>query len=128
MKALNSVEYEQGFAEIMDISKGIMKGKDAVVLFFSEGPTNSPFTIPCVQFTDSWYVAHSEYILYRSAYSHFLHMKEEEKADFFRFIHSAGELDKNNNSKNLDKRRIYMDTQHNIVYSMNDQYAATPWA
>ena len=123
MKALNSVEYEQGYAEIMDISKGIMKGKPAVVLFFSEGPTESPFTIPCVQFTDSWYVAHSEYILYRSAYNHFLKMKDAEKDDFFRFIHSAGELDENNNTKNLDKRRIYMDTQHNIVYSMNDQYA-----
>ena len=123
MKALNSVEYEQGYNEIMEISKGIMKGKAAVVLFFSEGPTESPFTIPCVQFTDSWYVAHSEYILYRSAYSHFLKMKDAEKGDFFRFIHSAGELDENNNTKNLDKRRIYMDTQHNIVYSMNDQYA-----
>ena len=123
MKALNSVEYEQGYNEIMEISKGIMKGKAAVVLFFSEGPTESPFTIPCVQFTDSWYVAHSEYILYRSAYSHFLKMKDAEKGNFFRFIHSAGELDENNNTKNLDKRRIYMDTQHNIVYSMNDQYA-----
>ncbi len=123
MKALNSVEYEQGHAEIMEISKGIMKGKDAVVLFFSEGPTESPFTIPCVQFTDSWYVAHSEFILYRSAYSHFLQMKDSEKGDFFRFIHSAGELDENNNSKNLEKRRIYMDTQNNIVYSMNAQYA-----
>ena len=123
MKALNSVEYEQGYAEIMEISKGIMKGKDAVVLFFSEGPTESPFTIPCVQFTDSWYVAHSEYILYRSAYNHFLKMKDAEKDDFFRFIHSAGELDENNNTKNLDKRRIYMDTQNNMVYSMNAQYA-----
>jgi len=123
MKTLNSVEYDEGCKEIMDISKGIMKGKPAVVLFFSEGPTESPFTIPCVQFTDSWYVAHSEYILYRSAYSHFLKMKNSEKDDFFRFIHSAGKLDKNNNSSDLDKRRIYMDTHDNIVYSMNNQYA-----
>lgn len=123
MKALNSVEYEQGYNEIMEISKGIMKGKPAVVLFFSEGPTESPFTIPCVQFTDSWYVAHSEYILYRAGYNHFMKMKDSEKDDFFRFIHSAGELDEKNNSKNLDNRRIYMDTQNNIVYSMNDQYA-----
>ena len=123
MKSLNSVEYEEGYAEIMEISKGIMKGKPAVVLFFSEGPTESPFTIPCVQFTDSWYVAHSEYILYRSGYSHFMKMADAEKDNFFRFIHSAGELDERNNTKNLDKRRIYMDTQHNIVYSMNDQYA-----
>lgn len=123
MKSLNSVEYEQGYAEIMEISKGIMKGKDVVVQFFSEGPTESTFTIPCIQFTDSWYVAHSEFILYRSAYNHFLHMKDSEKGDFFRFIHSAGELDARNNTINLDKRRIYMDTQDNIVYSMNDQYA-----
>ena len=50
-------------------------------------------------------------------------MKESEKDDFFRFIHSAGELDENGNTKNLDKRRIYMDIQNNIVYSMNNQYA-----
>jgi phosphoenolpyruvate carboxykinase (GTP) len=50
-------------------------------------------------------------------------MKDAEKGEFFRFVHSAGALDENNNTLNLDKRRIYMDTQNNIVYSMNDQYA-----
>ncbi|MBN2403440.1 MAG: phosphoenolpyruvate carboxykinase (GTP) [Spirochaetes bacterium] len=123
MKSLNAVEYEEGYADILEISKGIMKGKDAIVQFFSEGPTESPFTIPCVQFTDSWYVAHSEFILYRSAYKHFLHMTASQKDDFFRFIHSAGALDTSGCTVNLDKRRIYMDTQNNIVYSMNNQYA-----
>src|SRR5665647_514735 len=123
MKSLNSIEYEQGYKEIMGIAKGIMKGKQAVVQFFCEGPTHSPFSIPCIQFTDSFYVAHSEFILYRSAYTHFLKMNESEKDNFFRFVHSAGMLDINCNSINLDKRRIYMDTQNNIVYSMNNQYA-----
>jgi phosphoenolpyruvate carboxykinase (GTP) len=123
MGSLNSIKYEEGYQEIMEISKGIMHGKDAVVQFFSEGPAGGPFTIPCIQFTDSWYVAHSEFILYRSAYNHFLEMKDAEKGEFFRFVHSAGVLDENNNSVNIDKRRIYMDTQNNIVYSMNDQYA-----
>ncbi len=123
MKSLNSIPYDEGYKEIMGIAKGIMKGKDAIVKFFAEGPTDSPFTIPCVQFTDSWYVAHSESILYRKAYSHFKNMKDSEKDDFFRFIHSAGELDERGCTVNLDKRRIYMDTQNNIVYSMNDQYA-----
>lgn len=123
MKALNSIEYEQGYAEVMSIAKGIMKGKPTVVQFFAEGPTESPFTIPCIQFTDSWYVAHSEFILYRSAYNHFLKMKDAEKEHFFRFVHSAGALDEKGNTVNLDKRRIYMDTQNNIVYSMNNQYA-----
>lgn len=45
MASLNSVEYEEGLGEVMGIAKGIMKGKDAVVLFYSEGPTRvrSPF-------------------------------------------------------------------------------------
>ncbi len=123
MKSLNSLPYDEGYKEIMGIAKGNMKGKDAIVKFFAEGPTDSPFTIPCVQFTDSWYVAHSEAILYRPAYSHFMKMNDGEKNDFFRFIHSAGELDNRGCTVNLDKRRIYMDTQNNIVYSMNDQYA-----
>ena len=121
MKALNSVEYEEGYNEILTIAENIMAGKDAVVKIFCEGPTFSEFTRPCVQFTDSWYVAHSEQILYRKAYDHF--MKMEDKDDFFRFIHSAGVLDDRGCVVNLDKRRIYMDTQNNIVYSMNAQYA-----
>lgn len=121
MKSLNSIEYEEGKAEVLSIAKGIMKGKDAVVKFYCEGPAHSEFTMPCVQFTDSWYVAHSESILYRPGYSHFKEMKN--KQDFFRFIHSAGELNELGCTVNLAKRRIYMDTQNNIVYSMNNQYA-----
>lgn len=123
MKSLNSIAYEDGLAEIMSIAKNNMEGKDAVVKFFCEGPAFSKFTIPCVQFTDSWYVAHSEAILYRPAYAHFKALKAEEKDDFFRFIHSAGPLDERGCTLNIDKRRIYMDTQNNIVYSMNAQYA-----
>ena len=121
MTALNSVEYEEGHAEIMGIAKNNMEGKDAVVKFFCEGPAFSEFTRPCIQITDSWYVAHSEQILYRKAYKHFMEM--EDKDDFYRFIHSAGEVDDRGCTVNIDKRRIYMDTQNNIVYSMNAQYA-----
>ena len=121
MESLNSVEYEEGYNEILDISKNIMDGKDAVIKLFCEGPAFSEFTRPCIQFSDSWYVAHSEQILYRKAYKHFMEM--EDKDDFYRFVHSAGQLDERGCSVNLDKRRIYMDTQNNIVYSMNDQYA-----
>ncbi len=79
MKSLNSVEYNEGLEEIMSIAKNNMAGKDVVVKFFCEGPAFSKFTMPCVQFTDSWYVAHSETILYRPAYEHFKAMKDEEK-------------------------------------------------
>ncbi len=121
MKNLNIIEFDKGMKEIMEISKGIMKGKTAVLKLFCEGPTFSQFSRPCVQITDSWYVCHSEQILYRSAYEHF--MKMENKDDFYRFIHSAGELDERGCTVNLDKRRIFMDTENLIVYSMNDQYA-----
>ena len=121
MKAMNSLPYDEAYEEIMGIAKGNMEGKLAYVKFFTEGPAESPFTIPCVQFTDSAYVTHSETILYRAGYAHFLHNPGCD--DFFRFIHSAGELDERGCVVNLDKRRIYMDTQNNIVYSMNAQYA-----
>ncbi len=121
MKAMNSLPYDEALEEIMGIAKGNMEGKEAYVKFFTEGPAESPFTIPCIQFTDSSYVTHSETILYRAGYTHFL--KNPGCDDFFRFIHSAGKVDERGCSVNLDKRRIYMDTQNNIVYSMNAQYA-----
>lgn len=123
MASLNSMEYQEGYKEILQIAKGNMAGKPAVVQFLSEGPTESVFSIPCVQITDSWYVAHSQFILYRSAYTHFLKMKDNEKPNFFSFVHSAGALDDKGNSIHIDKRRIYIDTQKNIVFSMNNQYA-----
>jgi len=121
MQALNSVEYEEGLGEVMGFAENIMAGKDAVMKLFVEGPAFSDFARPCVQMTDSWYVLHSEQILYRSGYEHFKQMAD--KDDFYRFIHSAGEQDERGCTVNLDKRRIYMDTENLIVYSMNDQYA-----
>jgi len=123
MGDLNCVEYEEGLAEIRGIARGIMKGKEAIVKLSCECPTMSPFSIGCAQITDSFYVAHSEDILYRRGYEHFMRMPPEEKDNFFRFCHSAGELDERGCTVNLDKRRIYQDLETLSVYSMNDQYA-----
>jgi len=123
MGNLNCVEYEEGLAEIRRIAKGIMRGKEAVVKLSCEGPTQSPFAIGCVQITDSYYVAHSEDILYRRGYEHFRNLKGEEKQNFFRFCHSAGPLDERGCSTDLDNRRIYQDLETLSVYSMNNQYA-----
>ena len=121
MKHLNSVELEKGMKEIRGIAKGIMKGHQAVVKLFCEGPTHSVFSRPCAQITDSFYVCHSEELLYRRGYEHFRDM--DDKDDFYRFVHSAGELDERGCTVNLDQRRIFMDTENNIVFSMNAQYA-----
>lgn len=117
---LNAVYKESGLDEIHRYLKDIMSGKEVYVLFFSLGPTNSEFSIPCVQITDSSYVAHSEYILYRRGYEQFKRIGESNH--FFRYVHSAGVLEKGV-SKNVDRRRVYIDLEDNIVYSVNTQYA-----
>lgn len=121
MGNLNCVEYEQGLAEIRGIFNGIMKGREMIVKLYCECPTMSPFSIGCAQLTDSYYVAHSEDMLYRRGYEHF--MKMEDKNDFFRFCHSAGPLDERGCTINLKDRRVYQDLETLSVFSTNNQYA-----
>ena len=118
--SLNVVDKETGLEEINEYLKDIMKGRQMYVLFFCLGPTGSEFSLPCVQITDSSYVAHSEYILCRRGYEQFKKTGNSDK--FFKYVHSAGELE-NGVSKNVDKRKVYIDFDGNIVYSTNTQYA-----
>ncbi len=118
--SLNSTSKEQGLKEVTDFLDGIMSGKEMYILFFCLGPTDSAFSIPCVQITDSSYVAHSEYMLYRKGYEQFKKIQGSDQ--FFKFVHSAGELE-GAVSKNVDKRRVYIDLDDRIVYSTNTQYA-----
>lgn len=120
-KVINTKPREEGIKEVLDIMDGAMAGKEALVRFFCLGPLNSRFSICALQITDSSYVAHSEDILYRSGYDAF--KKLDGSDDFFYLIHSAGELDKRGNTKNIDKRRIYMDLKENRVLTVNNQYA-----
>jgi phosphoenolpyruvate carboxykinase (GTP) len=121
MKSLQAMDREVGLAEVREILRGIMKGKEAVVKLSCEGPILSPFSIGCAQISDSFYVCHSEEILYRRGYEHFLKMEDKDR--FFRFVHSAGRLDARGCSVDLDKRRIYQDLDNMIVFSANNQYA-----
>ncbi len=119
-ETINTIDKAEGLEEVRGILKNIMEGHELLILFFCLGPQNSPFSIPCIQLTDSFYVAHSETILYRQGYEQF--KKTEKPEDFFRFVHSQGELE-NGVSKNVDKRRVYVDVVDRIVYSSNTQYA-----
>ncbi|MCM8771922.1 MAG: phosphoenolpyruvate carboxykinase (GTP) [Candidatus Omnitrophica bacterium] len=121
--ALKQIDRDEGLSEIKELLKNSMKGKTMIVRFLILGPANSIFTIPCVECTDSWYVAHSVELLYRHGYKEFLDLPEDEKTDIFFTLHSAGELDENMTSKNYDKKRIYIDYIENTVYSVNTQYA-----
>ena len=119
LEGLLGMDRDAGLAEIHGELKGIMKGRQMLVLFFALGPVDSPFYIPAVQLTDSNYVAHSELILYRKGYEGF---KKAKPASFFKVVHGTGEVE-NMISRNVDKRRIYIDLKDETVFSVNTQYA-----
>jgi len=120
-KALNQIDRDKGLAEVKNLLKDAMKGRTMIVRFVSLGPPNSVFTILGLQCTDSWYVAHSESLLFRPGYEAFT--KAEQGRGFLRVLHSAGKLNENMVSVEHDKKRIYIDYTDNIIYSVNTQYA-----
>ena len=119
---INTMEREKGLKEILEIMDGCMKDHECVVRFFCLGPKNSEFSILALQLTDSFYVAHSEDLLYRAGYEEFKNLNGSN--NFFYFIHSSGELTGDPPvTKNLDKRRVYIDLKEGRVLSVNNQYA-----
>ncbi len=120
-KALNQMDRQEGLAEVRSLLRDSMQGKTMIVRFISLGPQDSIFTILGLQCTDSWYVAHSEDLLYRSGYEQFL--KAGPKSDFLRVLHSAGKLNGDTVSVEYDKKRVYIDHMDNTIYSVNTQYA-----
>lgn len=119
--ALNQIDRDEGLREIFDLLRGSMRGRTMIIRFLILGPEDSVFMIPCMECTDSWYVAHSVSLLYRSGYRVFTRMKPG--MEFFKTLHSAGELDERMISVNYDKKRIYIDYITDTVYSVNTQYA-----
>lgn len=116
---INAVGKKEGLIEVKGLLKGIMKTHTLFIQFFCLGPANSEFSLPAVQLTDSAYVAHSQNILYRQGYQEF--KKLNNSPHFFKFVHSQGELE-GGVSKNIHNRRVYIDIQEDVVYSVNTQY------
>ena len=116
---INTISKDEGLREIHVLLKNAMRGHQMYVCFFCLGPTNSEFSLPCVQLTDSSYVAHSSVLLYRPGYEEFKRLGSSR--EFFKFLHSEGELE-GGVSKNIHQRRIYIDIQADTVYSTNTQY------
>jgi phosphoenolpyruvate carboxykinase (GTP) len=119
-KAFNQIERDEGLAEVRGLLKDSMKGRTMILRFLSLGPAGSVFSIPCLQITDSWYVAHNEDLLYRIAYEQFRKIGRGENV--FCFLHSSGELDENMISVDVENKRIYMDYTKDTMYSVNTQY------
>ncbi|MCJ7613187.1 phosphoenolpyruvate carboxykinase, partial [Candidatus Bathyarchaeota archaeon] len=84
-KALNQIDRQEGLADVKSILRDSMTGRTMIARFLSLGPTNSVFTILGLQCTDSWYVAHSEDLLYRSGYKVFTQSGSD--TNFLRVLH-----------------------------------------
>jgi phosphoenolpyruvate carboxykinase (GTP) len=120
-KALNQIDRQEGLAEVKGLLRDSMTGRTMIARFLSLGPTNSVFTILGLQCTDSWYVAHSEDLLYRPGYKVFIQSAPD--TDFLRVVHSSGKLTERMVSAEHKKKRIYIDYMDNTIYSVNTQYA-----
>ena len=118
---LNQIDRDTGLAEMEDLQRTAYRGRTMLVRFFCLGPTGSVFSLPCLQITDSAYVAHSEDLLYRRAYEAFKALGPD--AEFFKYRHATGEVDERMCSKHPELNRVYMDHTRNTVYSVNTQYA-----
>lgn len=117
---IDTRDRDEGLADIYQVLPGLMRGHELYVCFFCLGPAGSKFSIPCVQLTDSSYVAHSETLLYRPGYRELI--RQGPGARFFKFVHSQGEVDERKTSKNLHLRRVFIDLEDDTVYSVNTQY------
>lgn len=120
-KALNQIDRDEGLAEVKALLKNSMNGRTMIVRFVCLGPINSIFSILGLQCTDSWYVAHSESILFRPGYEAFCKSRTGEKV--LKVLHSAGRLNEKMVSIDHDKKRIYIDYTEDTIYSVNTQYA-----
>jgi len=117
---LLQMDREEGLRLAMKRLEGSMENKKMVVRFFCLGPRDSEFSIPCVQITDSFYVAHSEDLLYRHGYDYFRRLPDD--AEIFWMLHSSGKL-MHSVSIDWQRRGVAIDYRENTVYSYNTQYA-----
>jgi phosphoenolpyruvate carboxykinase (GTP) len=106
-KAINQVDRQEGLAEVKGLLRDSMTGRTMIARFLSLGPTNSVFTFLGLQCTDSWYVAHSEDLLYRPGYKVFTQSSAD--TDFLRVVHSSGKLTERMVSAEHKSKRIYID-------------------
>ncbi|MCF8055520.1 MAG: phosphoenolpyruvate carboxykinase domain-containing protein [Desulfocapsa sp.] len=116
-------EHRAGVVEVRNIITDIMQKKEMIISFISRGPIGSPVADPTLQVTDSYYVIHSEFMLYRMMDPDMFSKDVADKGYMFINYHSAGKLTETNASANLAERRIYMDVERFRSYSCNNQYA-----
>lgn len=117
------LDHRAGLFEVRNIMNHLMDNKEMIISFISRGPVGSRVADPTLQVTDSYYVIHSEFLLYRMVDPETFSRDVEKKGYLFINYHTAGELTADHVSANLEDRRIYMDVENFRSYSTNNQYA-----
>ena len=74
------LDHRAGVVEVRMIMDDLMIDKEMIVSFISRGPIGSRVSDPTLQITDSYYVTHSEYLLYRMLDPKMFSREVEEKS------------------------------------------------
>eukprot|EP00768_Dysnectes_brevis_P004438 gnl/Dysnectes_brevis/3195_a3993_887.p1 GENE.gnl/Dysnectes_brevis/3195_a3993_887~~gnl/Dysnectes_brevis/3195_a3993_887.p1 ORF type:complete len:614 (+),score=260.20 gnl/Dysnectes_brevis/3195_a3993_887:1069-2910(+) len=113
-----------GLAEVQGYMRGSMRGSTLIIAAYCLGPADSIFSKSALQFTDSWYVAHSQNMLYRAGWDQLT----AREAAFYYFLHAMGPLDARGKPSDVEHRRVYVDPVVGRVYSYGCSYAGNTLA
>ena len=114
----NRVDRDEAFEDVKSKMTGIMKGRDMVVGFYMRGPVGAPASNPAIEITSSFYVCHSDEMLYRNRFEEFA-AEVDRVGHYYTNIHSEGQ----NRPEDLPNARVYMDRHEQTTYSINCTYA-----
>jgi phosphoenolpyruvate carboxykinase (GTP) len=109
----NWMDPNEAKKKMTELSTGAMKGRTMYVLPYMMGDINSPYAKPCIQVTDSVYVAVSMRIMARV--SNDVIKKIGDSNSFIKGIHSVGDLDPN-------RRFIMHFPEDKLVWSIGSGY------
>jgi phosphoenolpyruvate carboxykinase (GTP) len=109
----NWMEPQEAKAMVRGLFDGCMRGRTLYVIPYMMGHPESPYAKPCIQVTDSIYVAVSMYIMTRVGQEAIRRIAGSE--DFVKGLHSVGELDPR-------KRFIMHFPQEQLVMSIGSGY------
>ena len=98
---------------VIPLYDGCMRGRTMYVIPYMMGHPDSPYARPCIQITDSVYVAVSMYIMTRVG-TRVLQVIDE-RGDFVKGLHSIGDLDP-------ERRYIMHFPQDDLVMSVGSGY------
>jgi phosphoenolpyruvate carboxykinase (GTP) len=109
----NWMEPKEAKAKVSAIFDGCMKGRTMYVIPYMMGHPDSPYAKPCIQLTDSVYVAVSMYIMTRAGDATLKRIGASDK--FVKGLHSVADL-------NPERRYVMHFPQDDLVMSIGSGY------